>query len=265
MAAKPKKPSAKKPAAKAKAKPAAKRPAPKRGDANEIYNAGLELAKSIEPALRAGKLSEGQRQILEASEAKFREALELAENHGRAHIMLATLLRYTGRQEEAIPHFRRAMTLPPDTPDWVAACEGLASCLMNPATVAEAIEVLNTGLKQYPDNALFNYKLGACLLETGRRDEAVRRLERAVQSDPSHQGARQMLEQARAAAPAPAPTPAPQGDWAAKQVETQKLALELQTAIQKLMTGPGDAGEKTRRAIELQQEFQRKVQKLYGM
>jgi predicted Zn-dependent protease with MMP-like domain/cytochrome c-type biogenesis protein CcmH/NrfG len=53
---------------------------------------------------------------LDPAEAALRESLRLAEENARAHELLAFLLDYTGRREEAADHFGRAAALDPELP-----------------------------------------------------------------------------------------------------------------------------------------------------
>ncbi len=259
---------AKAPKAPKAAKPAKPAPADEGLDANEVYNEGLRLAKTVEKQLRGGRLSAADVAIVNQAVERFQKAIELADNHGRAHIMLGNMFRYTGRGTEAIPHFERAMGLPEDSDDWVKACDGLASCLMEPATLDRAIEVLRLGVKHHGRDPVLLYKLGACLVEKGENADAATVLETCVEVDPSHSPARQLLDRAKAMVAAAAQGPGPSyevpAEYAEKQKKVEKLATELQAAIQKLMLGKESPEQKTAKAMKLQQDFQAAVTKLYG-
>ena len=50
----------------------------------------------------------------------------------------------------------------------------------------------------------------------------------------------------------------------AKQKEAERLGKELQEAALKISFGPGSPEEKTRTIMQLQEEFQTKIKRLYG-
>ena len=230
------------------------------GDANGLYNRGLELLKSIEGPLRAGRLDVDGRRVAVEAEASLKAALELASNHGRALIMLGTLYRYLGRVGDAIPLFERALGLPKGSDDRYRALEGLASCRMLANDGPGALRVLREALLWHPLEALLHVKIGACLSDAGDVDEAVLALKAALALEPGNAEARRLLDELTTAPP---PKAGPV-DYAAAGVESQRLAQELQVAILTLMAGPGDPTEKTSRAMKLQEEFQRKIKALYG-
>jgi len=63
---------------------------------------------------------------LEAAEASYREALRRRPDDPSALYNLGTLLRVTGRREQALATLRRAAMGPPEHPDVVRAAEALA-------------------------------------------------------------------------------------------------------------------------------------------
>lgn len=62
---------------------------------------------------------------LEAAEARYREALERREDDPSALYNLGTLLRVTGRKDEALRALRRAAMGPPGNPDVARAAEAV--------------------------------------------------------------------------------------------------------------------------------------------
>lgn len=231
-------------------------------DANDHYNQGLKLLISIEAPLRGMSLDARQKKVAAEAEKALEAALELADNHGRAHIMLGTLYRYTGRAEEALPHFERGMELPPDSDDWLKAAEGMASAKMLLNDGPGAIETLREVLVHHPMDPMIHYKMGACLVDAGDKAGAKLALESALGLDPEYAEARNLLNQI-GGSPAPS-APATEIDYAAAGVEAQRLGVELQAAMMKLMAGKGSPESKTAKAMKLQEEFQAKVKKLYG-
>jgi tetratricopeptide (TPR) repeat protein len=226
-------------------------------DANELYNQGLRLMASIEPALRAMTLDADARAVAGQAERLLRSALELAENHGRAHIMLGTLYRYTERPREALPHFERALGLPPESADWFKACEGLASSRMMLNYGSGALKVLRRALLHHPTESILHRKIAACLADAGDVEEAKLALQAALALDPKDAEAGRMLEEV-------APPPPKEVDYVAAGQESQRLSTQLRMEIMRIMAGGGSVEEKTAQAMRLQEEFQRKIKALYG-
>lgn len=231
-------------------------------DADDHYNRGLGLLKSIEGPLRSMALDAKAKKVAAEAEASLKAALELADHHGRAHIMLGTLYRYTGRPRDARPHFKRGMELPPESDDWLKACEGLGSSLMALNDGPGALAVLREGLLHHPMEILFHTKIAACLLDEGDVEGAKLALQSALGIDPDCADAKRMLaELGGAAAPA---APAKEVDYAAAALEAQRLGVELQAEIMKIMAGKGKPEQKSAKAMKLQEEFQKKIKALYG-
>ena len=256
---------AKKVAAKSKPAPASS------GDANDHYNHGLRLMMSIEEELRGGTAVSGSPGVVAEAEASLKQALELASNHGRAHIMLGNLYRFTARAAEGVPHFEEGLGLPPESDDWVKACDGLASCHMVLGADAAAVKALKLGIKNHPSEALFHFKLGAVHVDAGRIPDAKKSLGRVLEIQPGHSLAVQLLESiGGTVVQAAGWTGPPDGgsgatpDYAAAGKKAEKLAADLQAKMMKIMSGPGSPEDKTKKAQKLQEDFQKAVQKLYG-
>lgn len=235
-------------------------------DANRPYNLGLALMQSIEGPLKARQMGAEDRSVAEESERCLRRALELAAHHGRAHIMLGMLLRYTGRGEEAIPHLTYAMGLPRESQDWLHASDTLAGVYMEMERAAEAAKILETQVEAHPKAPYF-YKLGVCYQFLGRLDDARRVLEAGLKRAPGDAQLQTTLAQVRQALAPPPVAPAPAAGSVQERVqaavaEGQRLGLELQQKIMALMQGPAPQDEKMREMQRLQAEFQAKIAKL---
>lgn len=231
-------------------------------NANTHYNLGLALLVSIDQPLRTGSLDAAGKKTAEEAEECLKRALKLAWNHGRAHIMLGMTYRFTGRATEALPHFEIALGLPPDSDDWLRACDGLASCQMLLNDAPAAIQTLRLGIKNQPKDAMLHFKLGACLVDQGDLLGAAAALESAIALKPDYPEAHSLLAQVRPPKP---PPPAPGAiDYVAAAKETERLGKELTEAFAAILQGPGTPEEKTAKTARLQAEYQRKVKALYG-
>ncbi|HEX7897457.1 MAG TPA: hypothetical protein VF950_06835 [Planctomycetota bacterium] len=232
-------------------------------DANDHYNHGLGRMKEIQAPLLAMKLDAKAKKVAGEAETSLKTALKLADNHGRAHIMLGMLYRYTGKPKDALPHLKRGMELPPDSADWLKACESLGSCLMLLNDGKGAIDVFRQGLLNHPMESMLHYKIGACLVDEGDTEGAKLALQSALGLDPNYADAKKLLD-TLGGAPPPPPGPAADIDYAAAGAEAERLGKELQEAMMKLMAGKGKPEDKTTKAMKLQDEFQKKIKALYG-
>jgi tetratricopeptide (TPR) repeat protein len=232
-------------------------------NANAHYNLGLLLMKSIEPPLRSGALDATQTKIAAEIEACYLKALELADNHGRAHIMYGMLLRFAKRFDEAVPHLKRGLELPPDSQDWSIAANTLAAVYMEQERHELAVPILEDAAKHHEGDPLIWWKLGASLYFLKRLADAERALLTGLGHCPGDPRLAQSLNEVRQAMGASAPQPAIPKEYADKQQQVEAWAKELQEECMNLFQGPGSQEEKTKKMQAMQAEFQAKVQKLY--
>lgn len=167
--------------------------APKTKNANEEFNRGLRLMKTIEAPLRAGKLKPEQMKTVQEVEAAYKSALELAPNHGRAHISLGMLYRFTNRFGEAIPHLERGMTLKEGSADWQIAAGTLTDVYFFQNKPQPAIPILEKLIKYKPKDAQVHYQLGIANYYAGKPEPAKKALNQALAIDPSHADAKKLL------------------------------------------------------------------------
>jgi tetratricopeptide (TPR) repeat protein len=147
--------------------------------ANDQYNLGLALLRSIEPSLRARKLTRKEKAVARESERAFKRALKLASNHGRAHIMLGMLLDFVGRSKDAVPHLKAGMTLPAGSTDWHIAAETLVVAYFNLNRPKPAEPILDQIIKHAPRNAKAWHRLGLVYEFTDRLQLAAKAQKKA--------------------------------------------------------------------------------------
>ncbi|MFO0722727.1 MAG: tetratricopeptide repeat protein [Myxococcota bacterium] len=162
-------------------------------DANVQYDFGLALMKEIEVDLRNGKLSAPEKKLAAESEKAYLRALELAPDHGRAHIMLGMLYNFTAQYEKATPHLVRGMTLPKGSQDWWIAADTLVNVYFNQSQPAPAAPILEQIVEARPKDAGAHYKLGLAYLFTGRKPQAAQEFKRTLELEPDHGGAKKQL------------------------------------------------------------------------
>jgi tetratricopeptide (TPR) repeat protein len=228
-------------------------------DSDRQYNLGLALMQSVEPQLRERTVGAGHL-VVDEAESRLRTALSLFARHGRAHIMLGLLLRYTNRHAEAEPHLRFALGLPRESNDWRIAADGLAGTLMELNRHADAVPLLEDAIRAHPRDPWLHLKLGSSLYFAHRMPEAKLALEAGLRSNPGHPqltaALREVDDALRAASPA---VPANVADV---QRRAQDLGAALQQKVMALMQGPLPPEQKAAEVTRLQQEFQAELQKL---
>ena len=184
----------------------------KPADAIPIYKKVLELKPGLyEAELNLGILLVGQKQAREAipylqgasekkpkeyrpriyfadallasedfakAEENYKIAAELDPKSAAAQLGLAHSQARQKRLPEAAEHFRKAASLDSSYKDGLLE---LAALFEANKQTGEAIAIY----EQFPDNAVAQGRLGELLIETKRYPEAIDRLEKAIQKDPT--------------------------------------------------------------------------------
>jgi Flp pilus assembly protein TadD len=119
--------------------------------------------------------------------AHFRRALELKPDFAEAHNNLGVALAGRGQMDEAIAHYREALE---SKPDYADAHNNLGIALAGRGQLDEAIGHYREALKTKPDYAEAINNLGVALAGRGQVDEAITRFRRAVVLKPDYVGAR---------------------------------------------------------------------------
>jgi Tfp pilus assembly protein PilF len=107
-----------------------------------------------------------------------------------AHNNLGVALAETGRVEEALAHYRKALELSSRYPD---AHNNLGEALAGKGRLDEAIAHFEKALQIDPSHAGAHANLGAVLARAGRVDQAIPHLERAIEIKPDDIGAHKNL------------------------------------------------------------------------
>ena len=146
--------------------------------------ASLQRAITLDPKLAPAAYNlacalERQRRFNEAL-AAYAHAVRLAPGLAEAHSRMGNLLHAQGRREEALACFRRATAAAPGT---AVGQLNQVKVLMEEEKSGEAEQVLRTITTANPGNAEACRLLGVVLRESGRFEEAVTWLERAIAAD----------------------------------------------------------------------------------
>jgi Tfp pilus assembly protein PilF len=118
------------------------------------------------------------------AEAEFRKATGLDPNYAEAEHNLGLAFAEQGRYDEAIPAYRKALSMPVySTPE--IAYYNLGRAYAQVGKPKEAEEALRTAIQLEPKLGAAYYQLGLVLTGAGRRDEAKAAFQKARDVDPS--------------------------------------------------------------------------------
>jgi len=241
-------------------------------DSNAHYNLGWALIQSVGAKIQSKNLDAECKEKATLAESELKTAIELYQGHGRAHVLLAQLLRYLDRNDDSIESARPGLGLPPTSQDWFAAAETIASCYMLKNDMPHSIEMLETIKEHYPNDSMTIFKRACCYWEIKDFDKAEKEFEHLTKVDPSHPNAQGCLLQVRqvkantdghtnALKKESKPDPASNKVKAA-QTKAQALGEKLSEDIQKVMASSMPQEKKSTEVTRLQQEFNDAIQKL---
>lgn len=117
------------------------------------------------------------------AQAEFQKAVELDTAYAEAHANLGVALAQQGKWEDAVPAYRKAISLPIyPTPE--VAYANLGWAYLNLSRPREAEESYRTAIQLQPKFAQAHYFLGVVLDRQGRKDEAKAAFRTARDLDP---------------------------------------------------------------------------------
>ena len=127
---------------------------------------------------------------------EFRRAVELSHDSPPvAFNNLGVALDQTGRREEAVRYFERAIAV---SPNFLEARRNLVSVLLRVDRIDEAAVHLREIVRLDPQDASARFNLGVCLLRQSKTDEAIGDLTEAARLNPDHFYAQYFLGRALA-------------------------------------------------------------------
>jgi tetratricopeptide (TPR) repeat protein len=112
---------------------------------------------------------------------QYEQALRIRPDYAEAHNNLAVALANQGRVQGAIEHYEQALRI---RPEYAAAHNNLGGAFANQGKFREAIEQYEQALRIRPDYAEAHANLGNALQRVGRVQDAIGHYERAVQIAP---------------------------------------------------------------------------------
>ncbi len=116
------------------------------------------------------------------TEGLFEHMLALTPNEALVHNNLAAALKFEGKLDKAISHFRKALQL---KPDYAEAYNNLGAILESQGKFDEAASYYSKALKLKPSLVDACYNLGKTLQAQGKLDEAISLYRKALQTKPN--------------------------------------------------------------------------------
>jgi len=153
---------------------------------------------SLNPTARNGHRNLGLGLLrtgrLEKALAAARIASEQRPNEARSHSLLGRILAKLQRLDNAEENYRRTLELDPYNRE---ALKYVSTSYFNQKRYQEALDLFRKLSEVEPDNAKTHNNIGAALIYMGQSEAAVRSFEHALSLDPTLEGARISLKEAR--------------------------------------------------------------------
>ena len=152
-------------------------------DSESVYKYMLEFSPDVAILhSNLGNILEGSGKVDEAIE-HFTKALKLIPNSAEVHNNLGDALGKLGKVDDEIAHYKKALELKPDLP---AAHYNLAAALAKQRKTDEAIAEYRQALRFEPDDIDALSNLGLALVEQGNFGEAIEYYKKALALEPGN-------------------------------------------------------------------------------
>jgi tetratricopeptide (TPR) repeat protein len=152
----------------------------------ELFNHTLQVTKNNDLAHYNLADALNKQGKVEEAIVHYREAITINPYHDSAHCNLGVTLAAEGKTEEAITHYLAAIKI---NPLQYAAHSNLGIALAAEGKTEEAIAHYLTAIKINPDYADAHYNLANLLLKQGKIDQAIGHYLEAVKINPDHDNA----------------------------------------------------------------------------
>lgn len=145
-----------------------------------------EKAISINPRLPFSHFVKGlvhrERYQFNKAVTEARKAIDVDPNYANAHVLLATVLYYTGKAEEGLDMINRAERINPIYPSNYPYHKGQALFILG--RYEEAIQAFARGLQQNPTSQRLRVWLAATYAHIGKQEEAEWEADQILLEDP---------------------------------------------------------------------------------
>ncbi len=113
----------------------------------------------------------------------FEHSVQVTANNWLAHNNLGTAKFNKGQSDEAIGHYKTALSI---KPDYITPHYNLGSLFLNQGKIKQAAFHFQEALKIRPEHAYSHYSYGNLLVKQGRLEEAVYHFLEVIKSDPEN-------------------------------------------------------------------------------
>jgi len=145
--------------------------------AEYVYSSDIasQLFRAIAPDMAAGNALSGPV-----------EALAIDPDFAPALLSVGSIEYQLGRHEEAMGHFLRLTTLPPDTADIAEIIDKAGDFLIGAEDIARAERLYYAAVSAFPAAATLHSGLGYCASKLDRKPEALAHARKAVALEPEN-------------------------------------------------------------------------------
>ena len=123
----------------------------------------------------------------------YEHMIKVTHNNYMAHYNLGVYLAEHDQIDEAIKHYRKALSI---KPGYVNANNNLGNALVSQGKFREAIPHYLNALNRVPNDPEIHNNLGVALIHAGKTEKAIDHFKTALKIKPNYIGARQNLQKA---------------------------------------------------------------------
>ncbi len=139
-------------------------------DANDLAAKAISLQKALPVAYFVAGLAYRERREYAEALVEAEKAIRYDPNYANAHVLLATLLYFSGRPQEGLERIQRAIQLNPHHPYNYSFHLGQAYYILR--RYDEAIEAFQKGIESNPTSERLHVWLAAAYAQSGAIEEA---------------------------------------------------------------------------------------------
>ena len=151
--------------------------------AEKLADRAIALDDKMPVAYFAKGLAFRERREYAKALAEARKSIDIDPNYANGHVLMATLLYYSGQPAEGLKMIDKASRLHPLHPSNYPFHRGQALFILK--RYDEAIAAFKSGLKQNPSSQRLRVWLAATYAQTGRQEDAEWETEQVLVSDPN--------------------------------------------------------------------------------
>ena len=172
-----------------------------RRDADRVaWGRALAVVMTLAAVVGLGRATRKFNGIFRSEEAVWADVLAKMPGNERAQNNYGAVLMDEGRPDQAIPFFKRAISLKPDFPD---AWNNLGIATLRQGQAEQAVPYLSEAIRLKPEYTAANMNMGAALIKSGKSAEAVTYYENVLRNQPDFTAAMPQLAWILAAHPDP--------------------------------------------------------------